>query len=386
VRTSRWNKTVYDPYNNLLRNTVEAFAGVLGGCESMQVGAFDEVIRRPDDFSQRLARNTQLILQGECQLEHVIDPVGGSWYVESMTSQAASKAWSLFQDVEKLGGMAAALQVGFPQKIAANTAAERIASVTRRRSSVIGINQYANPGEKRLEAQPVDATSFHKRRVQQVAGHRTSMEDEASANVLEKLAKVVENRRTGLFEDCVDAVSAGATIGEVTRALRINDTPCRPITAVSITRAAEPFEHLRAAVDRYASRGNQRPQVFLCNMGSAKEHKARADFSSGFFAVGGYEVVSPPGFESPEAAARAWAQTNARIVVICSTDEKYPELVPPLAAALRKQRPEAIIVLAGYPPDQAEAHKRAGVDEFIHARADAAELLARFHQRLAINE
>ena len=116
MRTSHWNKTVYDPYNNMLRATVEAFAGVLGGCDSMQVGAFDEVLRRPDDFSQRIARNTQLILQKECQLDHVIDPAGGSWFVENLTAELASRAWALFQEVEKLGGMAAALQAGFPQK------------------------------------------------------------------------------------------------------------------------------------------------------------------------------------------------------------------------------------------------------------------------------
>ena len=115
-----------------------------GGCDSMQVGAFDEVVRRPDDFSQRLARNTQLILQKECQLDHVIDPVGGSWFVESVTAELAGKAWALFQEVEKLGGMAAALQAGFPQKTVAATAAKRSKRCNRRRDSIVGVNQYAN--------------------------------------------------------------------------------------------------------------------------------------------------------------------------------------------------------------------------------------------------
>ena len=123
VRTSQWNKTVLDPYNNMLRTTVEALAGVLGGCDSMQVGAFDEVIRQPDDFSQRIARNTQLILQKECELSRVIDPAGGSWYVEMLTAELANRAWALFQEVEKLGGMEAALKAGFPQKAVAATAA-----------------------------------------------------------------------------------------------------------------------------------------------------------------------------------------------------------------------------------------------------------------------
>jgi len=113
VRTAQWNKTVVDPYNNLLRSTVEAFAGVLGGCDSMQVAAFDEVVRQPDDFSLRVARNTQLVLQKECDLTHVVDPAGGSWYIESTTAELATRAWTQFQEVEKLGGMQAALYAEF---------------------------------------------------------------------------------------------------------------------------------------------------------------------------------------------------------------------------------------------------------------------------------
>jgi methylmalonyl-CoA mutase len=384
VRTSRWNKTTYDPYNNLLRNTVEAFAGVLGGCDSMQVAAFDDVVRPPDDFSQRIARNTQLVLQLECHLGQMLDPIGGSWYVESLTAELANKAWALFQQVEQLGGMADALRAGFPQKTVAATAAERVKAVSRRRDSIVGVNQYANAKEQPLEVPAIDVKTFHKRRVQQVSAHRTSLEDEASQRVLEKLATVVETRGPGSFEACVEAAAAGATIGEITRAVRINDTPCEPITPVCITRAAVPVERLRAATDRYRARTQQQPQVFLCAMGPLKEYKARADFARGFFAVGGYEVISPDGFRTTEDAVDAFAKSKARIAVICSLDEKYPALVPPLVAALRARRPETIIVLAGYPQDQLEAHKRAGVDEFIHIRADVVQVLTDLHKKLGI--
>jgi methylmalonyl-CoA mutase len=384
VRTSQWNKTVCDPHNNMLRTTVEAFAGVLGGCESVQVGAFDEVLRRPDDFSRRIARNTQLILQKECHLDHVIDPAGGSWFVETLTSELANRAWALFQEIEKLGGMEAALRAGFPQKAVAAMAAEKLKAVTRRRDSIIGVNQYANPNEKPLERPAVDATAFHKRRVQQVASYRTSLEDHESELVLEKLAGIVDFKGADLFEACIDAVSAGATIGEITRAVRINDSPSAPITPVCITRAAAQIERLRAAMDKHVSQTNERPNVFLCNMGPLKEHKARADFSRGFFAVGGFEAISPNGFKAPADAADAFAASNARIAVICSTDDNYPALVPLLVAALRAKRPDAIIALAGFPQEEIETHRQSGVDEFIHIRADAAELLGRFHQRLGI--
>ena len=380
VRTAQWNQTVVDPYNNLLRDAVEAFAGVLGGCDSMQVAAFDEVIRPPDDFSLRIARNTQLVLQKECGLDHVVDPAGGSWYVESLTGELATRAWALFQEIEKLGGMEAALRTGFPQQAVAATAAEKIKAVARRRDSIVGVNQYSNPKEKPLAVPAVDAKAFYKRRVQQILSHRTSLEDAENQIVLDRLAEVIGPNAADGFETCVAAAAAGATLGEITRAIRILDSPSAPITPVCLTRAAAQFEGLRSAMNRQP----QPALVFLCNMGALKEHKARADFARGFFSVGGYEVVSPTGFKTPEDAVTAFLESKARVAVICSTDANYPALVPALTAEIRTHRPEALIVLAGYPPEQIEAHKQAGVDEFIHLRADAFEVLAKIHQQLGI--
>jgi methylmalonyl-CoA mutase len=125
--------------------------------------------------------------------------------------------------------------------------------------------------------------------------------------------------------------------------------------------------------------------VFLCNMGPLKEHKARADFASGFFGVGGYDVLSPAGFATPEAALEAFAASGAEVAVICSTDDRYPDLVPPLVAGIRSQKPAASVVLAGYPTDQIETYKKLGVDEFIHLRADVLEVLSRIHSKLGIS-
>jgi methylmalonyl-CoA mutase len=384
VRTSLWNKTIYDPYNNLLRTTVEAFAAVLGGCDSLQVGAFDEVARTPDDFSQRLARNVQLVLQKECDLERVIDPAGGCWYVEVLTAQLGREAWKLFQEIERRGGMEAALLAGFPQQAVAQSAAARFKAVAHRRDSIIGINQYVNLNESALDPRGVDTKAFYQRRSQQVASHRTSLDDAENADVLERLSRVVEPRGADPLETCIAAVSAGATLGEITRAIRINDSPCSPITPVCLSRAAAQFERLRAAMDRRVAAQSRRPKVFLCNLGSPRDYRARAEFSRGFFAPGGFEVVSPPGFATPEAAVEGFMQSQAEVAVICSTDERYPALVPPVATALRRGKSDSIIVLAGYPSDQIEAHKRAGVDEFIHVRADALEVLCRIHNRLGI--
>jgi methylmalonyl-CoA mutase len=229
-----------------------------------------------------------------------------------------------------------------------------------------------------------DAKAFHKRRVQQVASHRTSLEENQSEIVLEKLAKVVESKAPELFDACVEAIVSGATLGEITRAIRINDSPSPPITPVCITRAAAGLEQLRTATDRHIAAGHERPKAFLFNMGPLREHKARADFSRGFLSVAGYEVISPLGFKSPQEAVDAFVNSKARIAVICSADDKYPALVPPLVEAIRGARREAIILLAGYPQDQVEAHKKSGVDEFIHIRADAKDLLDNLHRRLGI--
>jgi methylmalonyl-CoA mutase len=384
VRTSHWNKTVYDAHNNILRATVEAFAGVAGGCDSMQVGAFDEIFRPPDDFGQRLARNTQLVLQKECEMAHVIDPAGGSWYVETLTAELAARAWSLFQEIEKRGGMAAALAAGFPQAAIALTAAEKIKAVRQRRQSIIGVNQYANAREKAPQVSPAEPEPFHQRRVRQIASYRTSLEDAENQCVLARLAEIIGRKGVELFDAAVEAALAGATLGEIVRALRIHDRPCPPVQPVLLMRPALAFEKVRAASEHYAVLKGRPPQVFLCNMGELKEHKARADFARGFFAAGGYEVVSAGTFATPADAALAFAKSAAPAAVICSTDERYPLLVPLLTAAIRAKSPRAILILAGNPPEQAEAHKKAGIDEFIHVRADAVALLQKIHHLLGV--
>lgn len=386
VRTCLFNKTVYDPYVNMLRTTVEAFSGVLGGCDSLQVGAFDEVVRTPDAFSQRIARNQQLVLRDECQLTKVADPAGGSWYVENLTAELAGRAWAIFQEIEKLGGMAKALQAGWPQAEVAKIAEARRVGVARRRDSIIGTNVYANPTEKPLEVPDTrsELAGFRRRRAREIAAARTTADDQQHRTVLERLAGVVGKQDAALFEACIQAVSAGATLGEVTRAVRIQDTPDAPVVPVTITRASVGFETLRAAVDARARGDGGRPRIFLATMGPPKQHKARADFARGLFEVAGFEVVVPRGFATTDEAVQAAVESGAGAVCVCSTDETYPALVPPLIQGVRAARPGTSIILAGYPPDQVEAHKASGVDEFIHVRANALEVLTTIAKRLGV--
>lgn len=365
-RTARWNKTLTDAFVNMLRVTTEAFSGALGGVDSMHAAPFDEEATTPDEFSRRIARNVQIILQEEANLTRLIDPAGGSWYVEYLTDEVAKRAWALFQEVEAQGGMLAALEAGFPQEQVAATAAARAQKLATRRDVLVGTNMYPNLGEERPSPDETDYEALYRERAERVGTFRDQYDASEEIQVLQQAGGL------STVAAAIDAAAAGATLGEIARAVR-HATAAQPrptVRALEAQRAGEPFEQLRLAAAVYQERHGHRPRIFLANMGPLRQHKARADFTQGFFAVGGFEVIYPEGFDTPEAAAVAAAESGATAVVICSTDDTYPELVPPLVSELKARRPDAVVILAGYPKEQIDAHKTAGVDAFIHLGAD----------------
>lgn len=376
VRTSVRNKTVYDPYVNMLRTTVEAFAGVLGGADSMAVAPFDEVIRQPDDFSRRIARNTQIILQKESHLDHVIDPAGGSWFVETLTNQLSTDAWALFQKVEAQGGIRKSLEDGFPQQAIAAVAKDRVKAVQSRKDVIVGVNMYPNLKEKPLEVRLPDLDAIYKRRSAELAEFRTSSDQVEQTGVLDKLSQLLDSAPEAVLDAAIAAVLSGASLGEITRTIRSRDAQRPTIAPVCIFRTAECYENLRTLTDAAAANG-KRPKVFLAVFGPLKQFKARGDFSSGFFQVGGFEIIYPKkGFATVDDAVKAALEADSKVSVICSSDETYPELVPPFVKALKAADPKRIVILAGYPADHVEAFKQAGVDDFIHIRANAHKVLA----------
>ena len=382
VRTALINKTVYDPYVNMLRTTMEAFSSVLGGCDSLHVGPFDDVIRPPDDFSRRIARNTQIILQQEAKLARVVDPAGGSYYVEWLTEQLARKAWTQFQEIEKAGGIFKALVAGFPQEQIAKVAESRLKNVATRRDVIVGTNMYPNATEKLLDPRPTDLKAVYETRCNQIAEYRTSAANEAETSVLDKLTTILGARDDEAVEACISAVLSGATVGEITRTLRSGDEKRPTVKALKAIRLADRFETLRRKSDSYFAKHHSRPKVFLANMGPLKQHKARADFSTSFVQVAGFETISPKGYATVEEATKAALESGAPIVVICSTDDTYPEIVPGLTQAIKTAKPEVIVLLAGYPTEQIEACKQAGVDDFIHVRANCHDLLANLQAKV----
>lgn len=385
ARTALWNKSKLDPYVNMLRTTTESFAAVLGGAQSLQVSPFDEVFGLPDEFSRRIARNQQILLATEGQLRHVVDPAGGSWAIEWLTDKIAQMAWELFQKVESEGGMLEALKKGFVQSEIEKVAKAREAALATRKDVLVGVNQYANVGEKKIEGRKPDYAAIFKSRVAAVSEFRTAYDDVKHAKVMAKLGEMLDATDATLLAAAIEAVEAGATLGEITRVIRRDDAERPSIQPLKLHRLAESFEALREASDRHLAKTGWRPRVFLATMGPLAQYKGRGDFSRGFFEVGGFEVVYPDGFATVQDAVAAAVESGAKIVTLCSTDDTYPELVPEFVKQVKAAIAGVTVVLAGYPADQIEAHKASGVDEFIHVRANLLTVLGGLQKKIGVH-
>jgi methylmalonyl-CoA mutase len=370
ARTGLYNKTKKDPYVNMLRTTTEAMSGVIGGADSLCVGNFDEITRLPDSFSRRISRNTQVILQEECELTAVVDPAGGSWAVEWLTGQVSEKSWEFFQEIEAKGGIVSAIKDGFIADKLAKTAAGQEKQLNHRRVSLVGTNVYPNLDEKELEDRLPDYTALRDTRAKEIARARIELDENTDAKVMAALGKVIEVKRPELVSAVIDAILAGATIGEVTKTVRTSAKPSSTLTPLPSTRLSAKYEALRAASANYAVKNGHGPKLFLCNLGPLRRHKARADFTKGFFQSGGFEVISPSGFDTPEAAVAALGESGAALTVVCGTDPDYVENFANYATAIKQAYPNTRIILAGFPGEKEADYRAAGMDDFIFVKSD----------------
>ena len=362
ARPALFFKTIYDPYVNMLRNTTEIFSGVVGGIDSFESAPFDEPIRKGDEFSRRIARNVQIMLQEEFGLLQPIDPAGGSWAVETLTRQMKEKIWAEFQRIEKEGGIVAALRAGSLQESVAAVLAARFKNADLRRDRIVGNNMYPNMTETLLETRAEDTAAL---KAQRTADIDVKHRDEALASL----------RQAHSVDHAVEAALAGATIAELMTAVTEGNA-AETVTAIAPHRWSERFEALRQRTEEYKAEKNDNVKIFLANMGPIPQHKARADFTTGFLQVGAFEVLGNDGFKTVEEAADAARASGADAVVICSTDATYPEIVPALAPKLHEVLPKARVFLAGAAPkDLLETYKEAGIDEYISVRANCYEIL-----------
>ena len=369
ARPALFFKTIYDPYVNMLRNTTEIFSGVVGGIDSFESAPFDEPIRKGDEFSRRIARNVQIMLQEEFGLLQPIDPAGGSWAVETLTRQMKEKIWAEFQRIEKEGGIVAALRAGSLQESVAAVLAARFKNADLRRDRIVGNNMYPNMTETLLETRAEDTAALKAQRTADIDAYLSDIDvkhrDEALASL----------RQAHSVDNAVAAALAGATIAELMTAVT-EGNGAETVTAIAPHRWSERFEALRQRTEEYKAEKNDNVKIFLANMGPIPQHKARADFTTGFLQVGAFEVLGNDGFKTVEEAADAARASGADAVVICSTDATYPEIVPALAPKLHEVLPKARVFLAGAAPkDLLETYKEAGIDEYISVRANCYEIL-----------
>ena len=376
VRSSRWFQTKYDPYVNMLRTTVEALAGAVGGADAMHTAPFDEIAGEPGPFSRRIARNTQIILQEESHLSQVVDPAGGSYYVESLTDSLARHAWDFFRDIEATGGFVAALEDGMIQTRINATADEKRRNISRRRDVLVGTTQYPNVSEKPLPRSEEDPLE----RAQRMRNALRSHVDARGSRSADALAAALEDPDAQIGDALRKAVRDGLTVPEICGVLCSSGVPAPTVQPLTAFRAADTFERLRDAV----TAAPEKPTVFLATLGPVFWRRARATFASGFFGAAGMDIIDNLGFESADDAAKAALDAHADIVVVCSDDESYGSLVPDLMKALAPGEMKPLVIVAGNPKEDIEALTEAGVHTFIHLKTDAGETLAAILDTLGI--
>ena len=370
AKTALNNQTVYDPYVNMLRTTTEAFSAVVGGVDSIHTNPFNESFCLPDTFSRRIARNTQVILNEESNLSKLIDPAGGSYFVEKLTYDLLNEAWKLFKEIESKGGIVEALKSGFVQSIISEVTSNKNKDIAKRKSVVVGVNMYANTKEEKIKPILLNKEEFKKKRAEYLQKYRVEGDNKKNSAILEKLQKLSDTNND-IIEIGIEAAFEGATIGEISQSARANRGEEVKINKLIKFRTGELFESLRDACENYKIKTGAKPKIFLATMGPVKQFKGRADFSRGFFEAGGFDVEYPNGFATTDEAVTAAINSKANAVVICSTDETYPELVPPIIKGIKEINKEMSVILAGYPKEQVEEHKKSGVDDFIFLGCDA---------------
>ena len=390
-RSSRFTKTVIDPYVNMLRNCTQTFSGVVGGVNTYENPPFDELIRKGDVFSRRIARNLHVMLQEEFGMLCPIDPAGGSWAVESLTKQIVEKIWAEFQKIEGMGGMVKALQAGYPQEQIAKTLDERFKALELRKDRAVGVNMYPNMTEEPLERRTEDSEALKKQRAAAVAAYVADIDTNFVAGKLADVATV---------EAAIEAFSNGATLGQVAAA-GCKAEEIETITPITAHHWTERYEALRFDTERYMKETGKNVEVFLANMGPIPQHKARADFSTSFLQVGEFNVHLNNGFQDDEgkpgsryekcvAVLKAGIDdkgTPYDVAVICSTDKTYPEDVPALAPMLKAANPNMTLFLAGAAPKDLEAiYLAAGVDDFISVKANCFATLKKLQQKKGMIE
>lgn len=367
-QTSGWSLTEQDPFNNVARTCVEAMAAALGHTQSLHTNALDEAIALPTDFSAKIARNTQIYLQKETDITKVVDPWGGSYYVEYLTDQLVKKAWSLIEEVEELGGMAKAIEAGLPKMRIEEAAARKQARIDSGKDVIVGVNRYQTDEELDIELLEVDNTAV---RTAQIAGLEKLKKERDNAKVTQSLKALEEAAQRGegnLLALAVNAARDRATLGEISMAMEKafgrHKAVIRSISGVysSEVRDNEDFKKALAMADQFAELDGRRPRIMVAKMGQ-DGHDRGAKVIATSFADLGFDVDIGPLFQTPEEAALQAAENDVHIIGASSLAAGHKTLVPQLVAELKKLGREDIMVIAGgvIPPNDYDFLYKNGV-------------------------
>jgi methylmalonyl-CoA mutase len=367
-QTSGVSLTSQDPYNNIIRTTIEALAAVLGGTQSLHTNAFDEALALPSETSARIARNTQLILREEAGVANVIDPLAGSYYVESLTAALVREARVLIDEVEALGGMTKAVESGMPKLRIEESAARRQAAVDRGEEVVVGVNKYQPEHEQDVDIRDIDNTVVRESQIKRLDEIRRTRDDVVCKRTLEALTDAARNETGNLVELAVEAARARASVGEITDALETvygrHRAQVQSIAGVygSAYEGDDEYAKIQSEVAQFATEEGRRPRLLVVKLGQ-DGHDRGAKIIATAFADIGFDVDIGPLFQTPEEAVRQAIENDAHVIGVSTQAAGHRTLVPQLIAELKREGAQDVLVVCGgvIPPKDFEWLKAQGV-------------------------
>jgi methylmalonyl-CoA mutase len=367
-QTSGVSLTSKDPYNNIMRTTIEAMSAVLGGTQSLHTNAFDEALALPTDFSARIARNTQLVIQEETGITNVVDPLAGSYYIETLTNQLVTEARKIIDEVEEMGGMTRAVESGMPKLRIEEAAAQKQARIDRKEEIIVGVNRYVLDKEPDVEVLDIDNTAVRLSQIARLEKVRASRDETACQAALDALTAAAESGEGNLLAYAVDAARARATVGEISDAMEKiygrHRAEQRTISGVygAAYEGDEAFGTIQKAVEKFAADHGRRPRMLVAKMGQ-DGHDRGAKVIATAFADIGFDVDISPMFQTPAEAARQAVENDVHVVGVSSQAAGHKTLVPQLIDELKAQGADDVLVVCGgvIPPKDYEGLKAVGV-------------------------
>ncbi|MES2481820.1 MAG: methylmalonyl-CoA mutase [Pseudomonadota bacterium] len=351
-QTSGWSLTEQDPYNNVVRTTIEAMAAVFGGTQSLHTNSFDEAIALPTETSSRIARNTQLIIQEETHITNVIDPWAGSYMMEKLTQDMAEAAWTIMEEVEAMGGMTRAVDSGWAKLKIEAAAAEKQARIDSGRDVIVGVNKYKLDKEDAIEILEVDNVRVRDEQIERLKAIKATRDNARVQQTLAALTQIAQSGQGNLLAATVDAVRARATVGEVSDALEKvfgrHRADTQKVTGVYAAAydSAEGWDKLKTEIAQFAEQAGRRPRVMIAKLGQ-DGHDRGAKVVATAFADLGFDVDMGPLFQTPEECARQAIENDVHAVGVSTLAAGHKTLVPAIIAELRKQGADDIVVFVG---------------------------------------